>query len=50
MRLRHPDQGTVVTVGDDLARAYIATGWEDADRTAETKKPTARRRKTTTED
>lgn len=50
MRIRHPEQGTVVTVGEELALAYIATGWIDADHAAELKKTTPRRRKTISED
>lgn len=31
MRLRHPEQGTVVEVGEDLESMYLARGWVDAD-------------------
>lgn len=31
MRLRHPEQGTVVEIGDDLAETYQARGWVEAD-------------------
>jgi hypothetical protein len=32
MRLRHPELGTVVEVGDDLEPEYRARGWVDADK------------------
>lgn len=50
MRLRHPEQGTVVTVGDDLAGAYLASGWVDADRTQQERKASPRRRKVEADD
>lgn len=44
MRLRHPEQGTVVELGDDLSGVYLTRGWVNADEPAE-KKPATRRRK-----
>lgn len=38
MRLQHPNAGTVVHVGDDLAEQYLAAGWIDTEKPKRTRK------------
>jgi len=31
MRVRNPQTGTVVSVGEETGKRYLAAGWEDAE-------------------
>jgi len=54
MRVRNPQTGTVVTIGEETATRYLAAGWKAADESpstpdADTASKTRRRRTTSAE-